>query len=84
MFSVELPPDNPPVYKTETRTLELANLREALQNYVSTDRCEHPIRKQVLPTKYREEWLLYDCGFCRYCKAKAALANSWTEDGVKT
>ena len=48
-------------------------LVEALEAY-KQERCEDPIRERITPTKYKEEWILYDCTKCKSCKVRAALA----------
>ena len=47
-------------------------LEAALKEW-KDERCEDPTRIEVVPTEYRAEWKLYDCGKCRACKARAAL-----------
>ena len=47
-------------------------LEDALKEW-KDERCEDPTRIEVVPTEYRAEWKLYDCGKCRACKARAAL-----------
>ena len=74
MFDEEPGRDSHEQCRDEIEKLEkrIKVLEDALKEW-KDERCEDPTRIEVVPTEYRAEWKLYDCGKCRACKARAAL-----------